>query len=51
MANLSWICTNEGQWEAEELEVQVMETGKRVLGAEHPDTLTIMHNIAFTLRG
>ena len=30
-----------GRWkEAEELEVQVMETIKRVLGEEHPDTLT-----------
>jgi hypothetical protein len=38
-----------GQWqEAEELEVQVMETRKRVLGQEHPDTLTGMCNLAFT---
>ena len=38
-----------GRWkEAEELEVQVMETRKRVLGAEHPDTLTSMANLAFT---
>ncbi|KAF1975254.1 hypothetical protein BU23DRAFT_435962, partial [Bimuria novae-zelandiae CBS 107.79] len=34
--------------EAEELEVQVMETRKRVLGEEHPDTLTSMNNLAFT---
>jgi hypothetical protein len=34
--------------EAEELFVQVMETRKRVLGAEHPDTLTSMANLAFT---
>ncbi|OCK83570.1 hypothetical protein K432DRAFT_262068, partial [Lepidopterella palustris CBS 459.81] len=36
--------------EAEELEVQVMETRSRVLGAEHPDpdTLTSMNNLAHT---
>ena len=27
-----------------------METRKRVLGDEHPDTLTSMHNLAFTLQ-
>jgi Cdc6-like AAA superfamily ATPase len=34
--------------EAEELEVQVMQTTKRVLGDEHPDTLTSMANLAST---
>ena len=33
---------------AEELEVGVMETRKRVLGAEHPDALTSMANLAST---
>jgi len=34
---------NQGRWkEAEELEVLVMETTKRVLGEEHPDSLTSM---------
>ena len=28
-----------------------METRKRVLGAEHPDTLTTMNNLAFTWKG
>ena len=28
--------------------MQVMETRKRVLGAEHPDTLTRMNNLAHT---
>ena len=38
-----------GYWkEAEELEVQVSETRKRVLGEEHPDTLTSMANLAST---
>ncbi|KAF2467718.1 uncharacterized protein BDR25DRAFT_233833, partial [Lindgomyces ingoldianus] len=40
-----------GRWkEAEELFVQVMETRKRVLGEEHPDTLTSMANLASTKR-
>jgi tetratricopeptide (TPR) repeat protein len=39
----------EGLWkEAEELQVQAMETRKRVLGEEHPDTLTSMANLAST---
>jgi hypothetical protein len=29
----------------------VMETRKRVLGEEHPDTLTSMNNLAFTFKG
>ena len=32
------------------LEVLVMETRKRVLGEEHPDTLTSMYNLASTYR-
>ena len=28
--------------------MQVMETRKRALGDEHPDTLTSMNNLAFT---
>ncbi|OJJ42892.1 hypothetical protein ASPZODRAFT_104127 [Penicilliopsis zonata CBS 506.65] len=40
-----------GRWkEAEELEVQVIEISKRVLGAEHPDTLRSMGNLADTLK-
>jgi hypothetical protein len=51
MANLASTYRNQGRWkEAEELEVQVMETRKRVLGAEHPNTLTSMNNFAFTLK-
>ena len=33
---------------AEELEVQVIETGKKKLGVSHPDTLTSMNNLAIT---
>jgi hypothetical protein len=36
--------------EAEVLEVQVMETMKRVPGAEHPDILISMGNLASTYR-
>jgi hypothetical protein len=36
--------------EAEELQVQIMETKERVLGEEHPDTLTSMANLAVTYR-
>ncbi|KAH6674687.1 hypothetical protein B0J14DRAFT_587885 [Halenospora varia] len=31
----------------EELDVQVMETSKTKLGADHPSTLTSMNNLAF----
>ncbi|OCK80636.1 hypothetical protein K432DRAFT_297220, partial [Lepidopterella palustris CBS 459.81] len=34
--------------DAEELFVQVMETCKTKLGADHPDTLSSMANLAFT---
>ena len=41
----------QGRWpEAEELEVQVLETSKRMLGVEHPSTLTRMANLALTYR-
>jgi hypothetical protein len=36
--------------EAEALQVQVMQMRKRVLGDEHPDTLTSMGNLASTYR-
>jgi hypothetical protein len=48
MGNLAAGYLNQGRWkEAEELEVQVMETRKRVLGQEHPDTLLSMGNLSF----
>ncbi len=47
--DISFHPPNQGRWkEAEELDVQVMETSRRVLGAEHPDTLTSMNNLAWT---
>ncbi|RMZ45428.1 hypothetical protein AFCA_012081 [Aspergillus flavus] len=40
---------SDGRWkEAEQLEVQAMELCKQMLGAEHPDTLTSMANLALT---
>ena len=47
MANHASTYRNQGRWkEAEELDVQVMQTRKRRLGEEHPDTLTSMANLA-----
>ncbi|KAJ5330533.1 hypothetical protein N7476_000316 [Penicillium atrosanguineum] len=49
MANLASTFWNQGRWsEAEQLQVQVMETRKTKLGADHPDTLSSMANLAFT---
>jgi hypothetical protein len=49
MAIVEVVYSLEGWWEeAEEPGVQVVETRKRVLGAEHLDTLTSMGNPACT---
>ncbi|KAF1968793.1 hypothetical protein BU23DRAFT_479048 [Bimuria novae-zelandiae CBS 107.79] len=49
MANLASTLWNQGRWDAaEELFVQVMETFKKKLGADHPSTLTSMANLAWT---
>ncbi|KAL4781990.1 hypothetical protein BJX76DRAFT_333757 [Aspergillus varians] len=51
MAYLASIYFDQGQLnKAEELQVQVLETWKQVLGLEHPDTLANMRNVAFTLK-
>jgi tetratricopeptide (TPR) repeat protein len=51
---MAWLAStyrNQGRWnEAEKLEVQVIETTKRVLGEEHPDMLSSMANLASTYR-
>jgi hypothetical protein len=48
LATAYWL---EGRWEeAEQLEVQVMETRKMKLGEDHPDTLTSMASLASTYR-
>jgi hypothetical protein len=49
--NFGLVFFETGYWkEAEELQVQVMETRKRVLQAGHPDTLKAMGNLASTFR-
>ena len=51
MANLASTYSNQRRWkEAEELKVQVMKMRKRVLGEEHPSTLTSMASLASTYR-
>jgi len=48
-SNVATYLWHQGRWsEAEELVVQVLETSKRMLGVEHPDTLTSMANLAST---
>ena len=52
MGNLALTYRNQGRWkEAEELDLQVMDTRKKVLGQEHPDTPKSMNNLAWTWRG
>jgi tetratricopeptide (TPR) repeat protein len=47
--NFAFVLSENGYWkEAEKLEVDVMETRARVLGAEHPETLVSMMNLAST---
>lgn len=47
MDNLAATYNDQGKWtKAEEMEVLVMETSKRVLGPEHPDTLMSVDNLA-----
>src|ERR1700733_10974193 len=49
MGNLAATYRQQGRLnEAEKLQVDVMELMKRLLGAEHPDTLTSMANLATT---
>jgi hypothetical protein len=52
MANLALTYKDLGRWaEAEELDLEVIEARRRLLGNEHPQTLSSMHNLAFTLKG
>lgn len=49
MGNLFLTYSKQGRLEeAEELQVQVMQSRKRVLGEEHPDTLASMSYLAST---
>ncbi len=52
MSNLAYTYGKQGQWtKAQEIEMQVMETRKRVLGLEHPCILISMSNLAWILKG
>ena len=47
MANLAKIFAGKGNFkEAEQLGLQVLDLRKKLLGTEHPDTLTSMGNLA-----
>src|SRR6202034_2977192 len=49
MSRFALVFSENGYWnEAEKLYVDVIELRKRLLGAEHPDTLTSMANLAVT---
>jgi hypothetical protein len=47
MNNLASTLWGMGEWaQARQLQQQVLETCQRILGAEHPGTLTAMENLA-----
>ena len=49
MANLANTYANKGKWsEAEQLEIQILDMRKKLLGAEHPNILESMTNLATT---
>jgi tetratricopeptide (TPR) repeat protein len=48
LASIYW---SQGRWtEEEKIEIEVLETSRRVLGREHPDTLRSMSNLALTYK-
>jgi hypothetical protein len=50
MNNLAYTLQQEGHYpEAEKLQRETLSLQSRVLGAEHPDTLRSMNNLANTL--
>jgi len=47
MNNLALVYNNQGRYdEAEQLHIKTLEIRRRVLGEEHPETLTSMNNLA-----
>ena len=51
MGNLAVTYSNLGKWnEAEQLDVQVLDMRKKLLGTDHPDTFTSMGNLANVYR-
>src|SRR5437762_585064 len=52
MNNLAVVLSDQGRYEqAEEMHRQALALKERVLGKEHPDTLTSMSNLAGVLSG
>ena len=52
MENLAVTYSNQEKYEeAEELEVKVLDLCTKVLGQEHPHTLTLIENLAKTYKG
>ncbi|KAK8071889.1 ATP GTP binding protein [Apiospora saccharicola] len=50
MNNLAFVLDRQGKYgEAEQMHRQTLELRVKVLGQEHPDTLTNMNNLAFVL--
>ena len=48
LANTYW---NQGRWNgAEQLEISVIGMTKKLLGADHPDILTCVENLAYIYR-
>ncbi|KAI1330264.1 Tetratricopeptide repeat-domain-containing protein [Xylariaceae sp. FL0255] len=51
MDNLASVLDSQGKYEeAEKMHRQTLGLGEKVLGREHPDTLTSMNNLALVLR-
>ena len=51
MSNLSFILGKQGRWdEAEDFDIQVMETRKRIQVEGHPETLSSMEDLALSFR-
>jgi hypothetical protein len=49
MHNFGLTYSDQGKWkEAEMLQAQVLEIKQRILGPEHPNTLTSMNNLGGT---
>ncbi|KAH8708391.1 hypothetical protein GQ44DRAFT_628196, partial [Phaeosphaeriaceae sp. PMI808] len=50
MAHLALMFWSQRLWKkVEDVVVRVMETRKRIIGNEHPNTLTALVNLVFTL--
>jgi len=49
--SLAWVLRDQGKYEAaEEMNRRALDVGERILGPEHPDTLTSVSRLAGVLR-